>query len=189
MRKKTESQKNYREEIFNLIKESYIDLPDHYNYTKEEVFAYLNKRIVSINKNYGRIIFILNAIFKVNNQEIDNWSKRFNDFVAVNASALLKIEHHVNMYGPNCLTESSKSLFCNYVTLSNQLVNDLSILCSKALNILKRNPEDNAVFIVHGHDEKLKTALKKALASEGHNPIVLSDMNDSGITLFDKVSL
>lgn len=68
----------------------------------------------------------------------------------------------------------------------NRYTRELAGLCSKTLSKTKRNPEDNTVFVVHGHDDILKVALSKALKKDGYNSIVLSEMSDSGITLFDK---
>ncbi len=178
---------NYKNEIFELIKDCYIKTPNNFCFSSESAYTFLNSSINKIDCNYGKIVFILNTIFNVNDSELIKWSNGFYEYVSLNKELIAKMNDYVG-YSPVAiqLTDVSKRVFCNYINDINAQLNEFSFICSSLLGKIKRNPEDKAVFIVHGHDFKLKTYLNKALKRIKYNPILLSDMNDSGITLFDK---
>lgn len=185
MKDKTNKNIGYKDEIFNLLEDCYITLPDEYNFTSERAYVYLKKWVTIIEKNYGHIIFLLNLISPNDSKEVDEWSSRFNVFIKENEEILLRMS---NNFGSRYvyIADTTKKVFCEYVGSLNRCTRELTDLCSKALSKTKRNPENNTVFVVHGHDEKLKATLSKALKKDGYNSIVLSEMSDSGITLFDK---
>lgn len=185
MRMKVTSRIDYRKKISDLIESCFIQSPDDYNFTSDMAFAFLNRHANNISNNYGQIVFILGTIFNVKDEAFSGWFTKFNGYLSSNKELLLKMEHCVG-YERVYLTDKSKLIFCYYIDGLNKLVGELSNLCSKALSIIKRKPIEKNVFIVHGHDTNLRDALKKSLIKYGFNPIVLSDMNDSGISLFDK---
>lgn len=175
---------NYRNQIEDLIRDSFIPLPDNYNFSSDRAFSYLNRCTSDIIKNYGQIVFILGTVFKIDTKEFSNWLENFHGFLSRNKIVLLKMEEHYATI--THLTDPSKKIFCDYVDCINKKIGELSIMCSKALSEVKSNPVERSVFIVHGHDTKLRDSLKKSLIKRDYVPIVLSDMHDSGISLFDK---
>ena len=183
---KSKKRISYIDEVNRLISGSYIIPPKNYDFSSNSAIAYLYRCSGIINQNYGRIVFIVNTIFKINDKELLEWSRLFHSFISSNAGGLNKLESYVLGESVCRLNDTSRKFFSDYIGSLNQFVNELAGICFRLFSNTRRNPIDKNVFIVHGHDNELKNYLKKCLKKKGFFPIILSDMNDSGISLFDK---
>lgn len=177
---------NYKEQIKVLINDSYISFPSNYHFSKEEAILFLNESLVRIRKNYSSISHIITSVFGYRIDNLTKWLESFNSFVTSNQRGINSLDSYSVAEYYCALNSSSISFFNNYIQYINNLLSMLSNICSSLLSKTKFDPEENAVFVVHGHNEKLKNHLKKKLEKNEYRPIILSSMNDSGITLFEK---
>lgn len=177
---------SYRDKILELIKDSYIPQPKNYDFSRDAALSYLARCVSIINENYGQIVYILKSVFNFSRDDLYQWSDRINKFVSNNYDFIYKI-HSYSIIDSYCtLEDQSKRIFNSYIQELNRFVNELANICSDAFLKTRRDPKENAVFIVHGHDEKLRNTLSKALLKNNYDPILLSEVNDTGITLWEK---
>ena len=177
---------SYKEEIDELIQNSYISVPKSYYHSKDEAIVYLNTSVVEIRQYFSKICLILSTIFGFSLDDLNSWLGRFNSFVVANQNSVNSLEDTFLYEGRYKLTNDSIKFFNNYLQYVNNLVGELSVLCSAKFNNNKFVPEKGNIFIVHGHNGKLKDYLSKQLEKMGFHPIILSNEEDSGIALFDK---
>lgn len=70
------------------------------------------------------------------------------------------------------------------VTGQQDFLNDF---CTKLKKNIKKEKLSKNVFIVHGHDDKLKLELARILRKLRLNPIILSEQPDKGKTIIEKL--
>lgn len=175
-----ESTSNYKTRISELIQDCYITFDFVSCSTSSDAIRIMNSSVDKIRKNYGLIISELTTVFKFNIKDLTEWSSSFNSFINSNQKQL-------NSLGSSFYLNNAAHSFLNeFVSYIHGYIDDLASKCFNKFSLSKYCPEKNCVFIVHGHDKKLKTFLNKELKKNGFRSIILSEKNDTGITLFDK---
>lgn len=178
--KNKDTSSDYKYMISELIQDCYNTYDFVSCIYSSDALLEINKTIDNIRKKYGNIISILTTIYKFDIEDLSSWSSSFNAFIKSNQKGLNSVRSSVY------LTTVSRNFLNELVSHLHSYLDDLSNLCYKNFSLSKYRPEKNCVFIVHGHDIKLKTTLNKELKRNGFKPIVLSEKNDTGISLFDK---
>ncbi len=99
---------------------------------------------------------------------------------------------HIYYKKIRCLTADKNTL-----TLSNEfdkfqpICTEVYTLARKKIKQIGIEPKNfqssNKVFIVHGHDKTMKTAVKKYIVSLGLKPIILSERANRNMTILEKL--
>lgn len=174
------------DEIKGLINNSFIPYPSNYEFTSSSAKIYLNKCVVSIRRIFSRVSYLFSTSFGFDTNDLYEWSTKFDKYVSSNQVSINKMEHYCLTDTYCSLDSNSTEFFNRFIDGVNSLLNEFAHLCSLKFAKTKYEPTDNTIFVVHGHNEKLKKYLSTKLSSKGYNPIVLSSKNDTGISLFDK---
>lgn len=183
--KKNQKKQSCKERIFECIRNMHIKSPSSYRFSKEDAISSLNACINRIRTNCDDIVYMMNSELSVHIHGLSDWRKSFDELVSLKQREISLIKER-SMYEGYMLNDDSIDIVNHVINDLNSSVNGFCEICSVALNKSKYRPEDGTVFIVHGHNIGLKNALKKQLRKNGYNPIILFDMSDSGITLFEK---
>ena len=174
------------DEIKELLNDAFISYPSSYQFTSSEAKIYLNKCVLSIRRILSRICYLFSTSFGFDTKDLHEWSTKLDKFVSSNQININKMEHYC-LPGAYCsMNNNSIEFFNRFIDGVNGLVNELANLCSLKFVKTKYEPIEKTIFVVHGHNEKLKKYLVNKLSNKGYNPIVLSSKNDTGISLFEK---
>lgn len=57
---------------------------------------------------------------------------------------------------------------------------------SSAIEVVERMPENNKIYIVHGHDEEMKQTVARTLEKLGLEPVILHEQTNRGRTIIEK---
>jgi predicted nucleotide-binding protein len=71
-------------------------------------------------------------------------------------------------------------------SVRDSIAEEIQIVYSTRISTDPNKPRDRKVFVVHGHDEKLKTQVARFLERLELEPIILHEQADRGLTIIEK---
>ena len=146
-----------QQRIKNLLNDSFITTPKNYHLSAVEAQDFLNSSVTRVRQNYSEIIHVLTTVFKFDVSDLNALLLRFNQFAHQNQKNVCEIEDYFSSV--TVLKKSSYVFFCSFINYINGFTTELSHITLVKFSKTKFDPQDRCVFIVHGHDDRLKKHL------------------------------